>query len=462
MSGLVERIRNARGKINAFAPFFLVAYFLLLVFPYCTGRIPTLYSLICVNVIGRVIFRLIPTGFLFAYGSLAWIANRSKMRWEWLFPMVALWAAYILAWIFTPDTYVYVSMSWNRSLTYSSTTVGWLDAAIAFGTLVAESLILLFWISIFPDIIRNRKAVLVPLLVVAAFAWLSVILSLALEWKLYVDLIKGGDHKGLHSIFFQKNEYGAFMFMGTFASAFLAYFTKSKLKWAYLLSSLGLTAVTMFVRCYTALMSETVVVVALLLATVAQIRRKSKRVAYAFLSVFVLAVSAVLVCTFIPAVRDNQPIFRVFYSSLMSIEKEIETRTIIWRHLSDVADGYHIFLGITDGVSDAKLGSLQIVNDEAVVSIFHNSYIAYLAIHGLAGLLVYIALIFRAAKSCFSYKKIRLAGSLFLLCMLIGYLLQGVAETYVLFIKMSVLTLPLTLVFFVFLPTMDREGFYEI
>lgn len=461
MSVLLERIYNLRTKINAFAPIFLITYFLLLVFPYCTGRIPVLYDLVCVNVIGRVLFRLVPTGFLFTYGALAWVANRSKMRWEWLFPLVALWVAYVLAWIFTPDTYVFVSMSWNRSLTYSSTTIGWLDTAIAFGTLVAESLILLLWISIFPDVIQNRKAVFIPLIAVAAFAWLSVILSVALEWNLYVALIKGGDHKGLHSIFFQKNEYGAFMFMGTFASAFLTFFSKSKTKWAYLLSALGLTAVTMFVRCYTALMSETAVVAALLLVTIVQIKQENKRVAYALLGILTLAVAMVLIFTFTPAIRDNQPIFRVFYSSLMSIEHEVLTRTVIWKHLSDVVDGYHLFLGVTDGISDAKLGSLQIVNDEMVVSIFHNSYIAYLAIHGLAGLLVYFAFIFKAAKSCFSYKKIHLVGSLFLLCTLIGYLLQGVAETYVLFLKMSVLTLPLTWVFFVFLPAIEREGLYE-
>ena len=462
MRKLIERIRSGRDRINAFAPIFLVTYFLLLVFPYCTGRIPTLYSLVCVNVIGRVLFRLIPTAYLFGYGALAGIANRSKIRWEWLFPMIALWVAYLLAWAFTPDTYVFVSMSWNRSLTYSSTTVGWLDTAIAFGTLVVESLILLLWMSVFPDTIRNRKALLAPLLAITIFAWLSVVLSIALEWKLYVNLIHGGDHKGLHSIFFQKNEYGAFMFMGAFASAFLAFFTKSKLKWAYLFSGLGLTVVTMFVRCYTALMSETVVMAVFFVTFAIKIRKEHRRLAYAMLSAFVFAVGAVLLFTFIPPIRDSQPIFRVFYSSLMSIEREIQTRTIIWKHLSDVADGYHIFLGITDGVSDAKLGSLQIVNDEAVVSIFHNSYIAYLAIHGLVGLLVYFALIFKAAKSCFAHKGIRLYESLFLLFILIGYLLQGIAETYVLFLKMSVLTLPLTWVFFVFLPAMRREVFYEI
>ncbi len=461
MSRIVEWIRRKQASINAFAPVFLVSYFLLLVFPYCTGRIPPLYNLVCVNIVGKVLFRLIPTGYLFTYGALAWITNRSKIRWEWLFPIVALWIAYLLSWVFTPDTYQFVSISWNRSITYSSITVGWFNTAIAFGTLVAESLILLLWISVFPDVVRKRKTVFIPMSVIAIFAWLAVLLSVILEWNLYVSLFNGGDHKGLHSFFYQKNEYGAFMFMGTFASAFLCFFAKPKYKWIYLLSALGLSAITMLVRCYTALMSESVVVLALIIAVLIQIQKNNKRLAYALIGTVLVAACSILVLIFIPSIREKQPIFRFVYSSLMSLESEIQTRTIIWKHLPDVAGGYHLFLGVTDGVSDAKLGSLQIVNEEAAVAIFHNSYIAYLAIHGLVGLLVYFAIVFKAAKSCFAYKRLSLVGSLFMLCLLVGYLLQGIAETYVLFLKMSVLTLPLTWVFFVFLPAMSKEGTYE-
>ena len=461
MKALKAWILSKQSKINHFAPVFFATYFLLLVIPYCTGRIPVLYDLICVNVIGRVVFRLLPTLYVFIYGFLVGIANRCKIRWEWLFPMVTLWIAYALAWIFTPDTYVYVSMSWNRSLTYSTTTIGWLDAAISFGTLIAETLILFMWISVFPSAVKTRKAVFASLIAMVAFAWLAVVLSVALEWNLYVELFKGGDHKGLHSIFFQKNEYGAFMFLGAFASASLFYISEKKAKWALAVSGLGLTMVTMLVRCYTALMSEIVILIGLLLLTIYHVRKKSHVFGYSLGGVVLGGVALVMILTFVPSIRDNQPIFRVLYNSLMSIEREVETRTVIWKHLPDVTSEYSLFLGVTDDVSEAKLGSLQIINDESVVSIFHNSYIAYLASHGLIGLLVYFALIFKAAKSCFVYSRYGRVGSIFLLFLLIGYLLQGVAETYVLFIKMSVLTLPLSLVFFVFLPAIKKEGFDE-
>jgi|GEM_PF-6981962 len=462
MASIRNWVISKKAKINAFAPIFLATYFLILVLPYCTGRIPVLYQAICVNVIGRVAFRLIPTAYIFGYGLLAGIANQSKIRWEWVFPIVALWVTFLIAWITTPDTYVFVSASWNRSLTYSTTTVGWLDELISFGTLVAETSILIIWISIIPDAVRNKRGILVPLITVTAFAWVAVIASLALEWDLYIRLFKGGDHKLIHSIFFQKNEYGAFMFMGTFTSCFLGYFKRGWTKYLFGLSAVLLTLVTFLVRCYTAFMSEMVVVVALLLAWVLGLRKKNKVLSWSLLGVGIGGVALLIFLAYAPGPRENIAFLRIVYNSLNSVEKEIETRTVIWAHLPEVINGHQLFFGVTDGISDAKLASLQVVDQEGVVVIFHNSYVAYLAIHGLIGLLVYFALIFNSVKRCLSFRKGAATTSVFLLLLLIGYLLQGMAETYVLFIKMSVLTLPLTYVFFVFLPALKREGTYAI
>ena len=462
MTSIKTWAHSKKDRINAFAPIFLATYFLILVLPYCTGRIPVLYQAICVNVIGRVLFRLIPTAYIFGYGIVAGIANQSKFRWEWLFPMVALWVSFALAWITTPDTYAFVSVSWNRSLTYSTTTVGWLDELIAFGTLIAETLILLIWMSIIPDTIKNKWGTLVPLIAVVAFAWMAVLLSLTLEWDLYIRLFNGGDHKLIHSIFSQKNEYGAFMFMGTFASCFLGYFKKGWTKYLFGTSAILLTLVTFLVHCYTAFMSEVVVVIALLLMWILALRSKSKVLSWSVLGTAVGAAAALILLAYLPGPRDSISFLRILYNSLNSIEKEVETRTVIWAHLPEVINGHQLFLGVTDGISDAKLASLQVVDQEGAVAIFHNSYIAYLAIHGLIGLLVYFALIFVATKIGITFKNGNMWAPLFLFLILIGYLLQGMAETYVLFIKMSVLTLPLTYVFFVFLPAMKRETLYAI
>lgn len=104
-----------------------------------------------------------------------------------------------------------------------------------------------------------------------------------------------------------------------------------------------------------------------------------------------------------------------------------------------------------------KTAGFQVSSDEGVVAIYHNSYLAYLSYHGLAGILLYFAVIFAVTKRVFSIWGKKPTACLFLFLLLIGYLLQGMAETYVLFIKMSVLTLPLTYVFCVFLPKI-QEG----
>ena len=460
---VMDWIRSKRDRLNSFAPIFFSSYFLLLVLPYCTGRIPVLYSLICVNVIGRVIFRLLPTAYLLIYGALVGIANRSRFRWEWAIPMLLLWLGFGLAWIFTPDSYSYVSTSWDRSITYSTTTVGWLDTAIAFGTLIAETTILLFWISFFPDAVRSKVAIKVPLFVIVGFSWLAIILSIAIEWKLYVSLFRGGDHKLIHSIFFQKNEFGAFLFMGTFSSSFLAYFSKGKLKWVWFVSAFLLTVFTFLVRCYTAFASELVVVIALAIGYLLRLRKKRKALTFGILAVSIFVIGLTIGLSYIEPVRETVAPLRILYNSLTSIEKEILTRTVIWQHLYEVATGHQVFLGVTDRISDAKLASLQIVEGEAAVAIFHNSYIAYLAIHGLLGLLIYFAIVFKAVRHCSRFgRKAGIVTMVFLFALLIGYLLQGMAETYVLFIKMSVLTLPLTYVFMVFVPSMGERAILDV
>lgn len=459
----LDWIRSKRDRLNSFAPIFFSSYFLLLVLPYCTGRIPVLYSLICVNVIGRVIFRLLPTAYLLIYGVLIGIANRSRFRWEWAIPMFLLWLGFGLAWIFTPDSYSYVSTSWDRSITYSTTTVGWLDTAIAFGTLIAETTILLFWVSFFPDAVRSKAAIKVPLFVIVGFSWLAIILSVVIEWKLYISLFHGGDNKLIRSIFSQKNEFGAFLFMGTFGSVFLAYFSKGKSKWVWFISAILLTIFTFLVRCYTAFASELVVVLALAVGFLLRLRKKKRILSYGILVGSILVIGLTIGLSYAEPIRETVAPLRILYNSLASIEKEILTRTVIWQHLYEVATGHQVFLGVTDRISDAKLASLQIVEDEAAVAIFHNSYIAYLAIHGILGLLIYFAIIFKAVRHCSRFgRKAGVAATVFLFALLIGYLFQGMAETYVLFIKMSVLTLPLTYVFMIFIPAMSERGILDV
>lgn len=461
MSKAISWIRSKQNAISAFAPWFFASYFLLLVIPYSTGRIPVLYAALCVNVIGRVLFRLIPTAYLFAYGLLSAIANKTRFRWEWMISMILLWIGYILTWIFIPDTYVYISQSWNISITYTSITVGWQETLIAFLTMIAETTMFVFWLSFFPSTVKTKKAIVIPLLTMVLFAWLSIILSVAIEWNLYMSLFKGSDHKLIHSIFSQKNEFGAFLFIGTFASAFLCWFLKGKKKIIFAASSFVLTVFTLIIRCYTALASEVVVMVALIILAARWLNSKKPYLGIAVAGGMAALLAGFIATAFIPAFRSNVPVFKIIYSSFNSLGEEIATRTVIWEHLPDVAGGHNIFLGLTDTVSDTKVAGLQIVQDESVVAIFHNSYIAYLAIHGIAGLLIYFAVIFKAIKNGVAFKKKGIAGSIFLLLLLLGYLLQGMAETYVLFIKMSVLTLPLTYVFYVFVPAMNKGDVYE-
>ena len=454
-------VKKNKDKINSFSALFISFYFIVLVFPYCTGRIPFLYQAICVSVAGRIAYRAIPTFLFFLYGVLVAHANGSRLKWEWLFPMLSLWVAYLLAWITTPDTYSYVSESWNRSLTYRSVTVGWGDEAIDFGTLVVETLLLLVWMSFIPDAINKSRCILIPIVTIISFAWLAVLVSLAIEWSLYVRLFQGGDLKLIRSFFSQKNEFGAFLFLGTFASSFASVFKRGKMRPLFVLSAFSLTIITFLVRCYTALISELLIVAALFVTLIAELKNRRPRLSYCLLGGTALVTITVIGLAFLPAVRESIAPLRIVYNSFASIEKEIVSRTSIWQHAPAVADGFHLFLGVTDLISDAKLASLQTIFQESTVAIFHNSYIAYLAIHGMVGLLVYFAVIFKAGKNCLiSTKEPRY--TMFLFALLLGYLFQGVTETYVLFTKMSVLTLPATLVFYVFLPVMRRNELYEI
>lgn len=344
MNRAISWIRNHKDRINGFAPWFLMSYFLLLVLPYCTGRIPVLYAAVCVNIIGRVIFRLIPTAYFFIYAILVGIANKAKFRWEWVFPIVAVWIMYALAWAFTAKEYVYVSISWNRSITYETTQVGYAELLIAFLTLIAETSMFFCWLTIMPACVKNRKAVFVPLITIAAFALVSILFSVAYEWKLYVELFNGGDHKGIRSFFSHKNEFGAFMFMGVFALSFIVYSFKTKISILCTSLAVGIVGVLFLVRCYTALMSALVCFVALLLLGLVRLYRQKRAVALGIGGMAIVLLTILILCTFLPSIRESIPVFRIFYNSMMSTEREISTRTVIWAHLGDVINGHRVFL----------------------------------------------------------------------------------------------------------------------
>jgi hypothetical protein len=452
-------ISSFAQKVNAFMPWFLCSYFLLIVMPYSFALVPQINAFFT-GIYTKVAFRAFTCLYFFVYSFLLMKANKNRIDVSWLVILLLLVCFYLIAWITVPTTYSYYSTTFEHGFTYHWIELGQLYIFISLGTFVLECAVFLCLISFFPIAIRSRKAIIWPFVTVILFALFGCVFSYIKTGSLYLDTLRGlnVEKNAIRSIFHSKNAFGIFLFLGTFCSLFLLWYAR-KAKWIFGVTTVIFLVTAGVIKCYTALIPGLIIAIILLLSLLFKLRKKHKVIFACSLGSVILATALVFILAYIPAVRDHSKIFASLYTNLESIgTSEVVSRTKLWDYCLSLIRGPFTMIGETDVVANSQLTMIEQMAGDAMYNDFHSAFVSFYSGYGLAGLIVYLSMF------AFSLKQIRSIDSnhhdiwLATLILFIGAVLFSMPETYTLFVNMSASVFPINLLLLVYPKFLSDEG----
>ena len=438
-----------------FLPWFLVIYFLLLIAPYSFAPIAPVNSFLTGS--GKIPYRLFTTALLGAYSLYLWIKHRLHPRFDLLIPMSLLWGSFALASIFAPRVFSYVSESFNGSFAFSQVSYEEISIWIQLPLLLCDCFVFFCFVSFFPPCVTNKMQVVIPLASIVVYAVVACFFSYIKEFSAYANYINGSDQsKGTIQSWTQsKNAFGILLFHGAFASTFLLYYVKRWWRFTFVVLDLVFLVTSYIAQCYTAMVPILIVCLLLFLYAAVAAYRKKHVFGVAAIGCGLTLIAVFLVCIFSPSIYEAAPFWNKIHTKFFYFfDHEIFSRTKKWDLALIICRGPFSFIG-KSSTAELELA----LRENAILDMsypdFHCSYVAMFGTAGLTGLAMYCFTIGYAGKNVWMCQSNRLllltSAGLFFAC-----LLFAMPETYTLFLSMSVISLPFTYLFIVFLPFLRR------
>ncbi|MBQ7249897.1 MAG: hypothetical protein IJS37_00910 [Bacilli bacterium] len=440
-----------------FAPFFFVIYLILVLAPYYTSQIPIIGTLLTSRY-PKIAYRALTTAFLFAYSITIAFAFKKPLNIGWALPLTITLIAYVLAWVFLPNGYSYVSVGKMGFVTLSTVYIDFSSMIISFFLYAAEIAVFLCGVSWLPYVVRSRKTIITFFAFFVGFVSFACAFSIIYENQLYFSAFSGTGTKSIASFFHHKNEFGAMLFLGSLSSVFLFHYARGKLRFAFLGATILFFLLSIPVRCYTGLVPVLFLDGAALIYDLASLFKRKKTVFFLVMGGVLGGLIAVVVLTFNEAARNAIPFFGSVYNNLLAAEREILSRTDVWNTSYRLITGPSVFIGKTDPVANRELTSYLDMTSILSLNDYHSAFVSFYTNHGIVGLFIYVLLLIWVFRNCLRVKKSNSRLAALLIILLSAAVLFSMPESYTLFVNMSGIAFPTLCLFVIFTPYLDQEG----
>jgi len=448
------------SRVNKFMAIFLVTYFLLIAAPYCFATVPKINAFFT-NTYTKILYRGFTCLYFFVYSFFLMKANKLKISLSWSIVLIVLAVIYLIAWAIVPLGYQYYSETFEQGVIFYTMNIGQIWVLEGFLTFLVEEAIFLCIVSFFPYCIKNRKAVIWPLVTAVALIGFACLFSYVHEIKLYKALLTGGQEPSdnpIRSIFHSKNAFGIFLFNGSFASLFLIYYLK-KFRWVFGVSYFAFLLTSALIRCYTALVPSLLIGVILLFALLFKLRLHHPWWFLSILGSIVIVIFVVSIGAIVPEIRSRVSIFNLIYNNVNGIfTKEITSRTKLWDYCLSLVRGPFVFVGETDVVASNQLVMIEQMVGDSSYSDFHSAFVSFYSSHGLIGLAAYVGMHVYSLKGIGKIKATNKTLGVTMTILFVGAVLFSMPETYTLFINMSASVFIITLLLLVYPKFLSEEN----
>ena len=452
-----SRAYNRLTIREPFLPWFLAVYFLLLIAPYSFAPIPTINYFLTGS--GKTAYRLVCLALLGLYSLYLSVRYKLRPRFELLLPFALFFLSCVVSCFLSPRNICYVSEGLNGSFLFVQVAISektiWTELARA----LCSFFVLFCFVSFFAPCVRFKKDIFIPMLVILIYALLACLYSYVFEYPAYKSFLTGADQsKGAIISWSQsKNSFGIILSFGAFSSSFIFCAFRKRRNIIFAIFPFLFLATSYFCQCYSSLVVVLFVCLLLLVLFFVWLSKKSKPIFWAFSATLALVLTTFLLFVSIPAIYENVQAFKSINEKIgYFLSQEIFSRTKKWSQALVIIKGPFSFVGKL-GSAKAELTAFESINEAAAANDdFHSAFVDFLACKGLTGLIFYLFFIGYAAKNVWRLlKKSRsLCGCMFAL--LVCAVLFSMPETYSLFLSMSVITIPFTYAFVLFIPTLER------
>lgn len=407
---VIERIRTyfPKDKVNKFSIIVILIYYYIGLLSYITVPIRPIYHFFTSGSSVAVVIRAAMTAMLILYSLLVVFVNEEKIQWKWAVVFVYILLFTLISTIISPQTYNYVYISsGNYGVIY------WVQASTGFNRLftmylssISDFALAFCFLFILPIVINNRKQMLILLFPIVLIGLAECGYSLIKEKEEYIKLINftdpqfGGYNIVIGASFGNKQDWGAFATVA-FTCSIVSFFFFEGTHWRVILTKVFLIIASIIIfgftvasLCKTAIFSELLIYVSILLYFDYYLIKKRILITILIYNTFIVVFFVAIILFYnVPSFHSTgilEKLYKVTYNFIIARVEggAAGGRTIIWMRLIENFRTYNLFFGLSKGgVSTYS----QIVSVEGQSSV-HNGIAYFFASYGLFGFTVYMIL----------------------------------------------------------------------
>jgi len=368
--------------------------------------------------------------FVFFVFILVFNKNKAFVNWK-VFLLLALgYAGPIVAAFMQPSTITLIATD-NEGVAQTVTLVIGYYARFQSIFFAGTSLLVtyLFFVVV-PKLIASKKFLMGFLYFLVIILFGLVIYSVVVEWDQYYLLFSTGDidyYTPTISLFSNTNVFGYYMSLGIFAMGIL-----ESLKHRFWHS------IVLMIFFITLLLTITITsyfgsLVFLTLYIIHDLRTQFKEHPLSA-SIWLVSLGTLAFFTIVGLMLSNEPFALSLREDFIPESTEsLQSRFVIWRYARELFFGFAIFIGHGFGISNSLLQATMAINSSNPTNRFHNGWYDVMATGGIWGMAFYIILIIVVAVIIVKRMKNNSRVATTALFILIGILVQSLAEAKVLF-----------------------------
>lgn len=433
-------IQNSR--LELISEIIFLFYLVWVTIPFVSTRVPILFNLTSGGsfaIVYRAIGSLVFAGFF----AVVAIVNKFKVNKLYLIAAGTLLLTNIIGTLVLPNSVIYGDgtvyndgfLTNNHYFHISEYTVGYFSILkglfrIGFGLVFGYVLLFIVPKVVGKKLLKKVSIFYVGLLVLACF------LSFILEMSKF----KSGNilNLNLSSIFASKNDFGAFLIIGSLACLYLQ---QIKIKFYKLLYvPLGIFMIFSIVSgCKTSLLFAVIILIYILATLIKKIKSINEKMYKASQVIFVSFISLIFIF-FILLLSNAFPSLsglkqKVDFALSHDVAYTLTTRFQIWSLSFKNTNLFKILFGQTWSYGPQHLYASSSFYIGTGFTSYHNSLVFIYSVSGLVGLVFYVFLIIKSIQLTIDFKNLKMRS--FLLLLFFGLLIFSLVEDDLIFISGS-------------------------
>ena len=405
--------------INNSYPFVFLAYYALGMMSYVMYPWPSISQLFISTGSLAVIVRVIMLFIIGLYSLVVLVVNKVSFEWKWFILFIYILLFTLISLAISPAAYDYVyEANLYQIMHKAHVEPGFGRVLTMYFSSISDFFIAFCFLFILPHAINKKRIIIWLLIPIVILCVIECLYSIIFERQDYIDLIRMVDpqYSGytikIRATFVSKQDWGAFLTIA-FISSMYVFWTLHKYqrlrlaKWLFVLLCFVFYLFTIMSLCKTAIVSETLVIIVLLIRCIFSLYKTHTKLFIPAISLFVVLMGLLLFIYFSPLSKEN-----VYLNMFIKMIDEyildrisprtISGRTEIWLRTIENLRTYNVFFGLSKSGSNAYS---QVVLVQGQTSV-HNGLAYFFLSYGAFATVIYLLLNAIVIRDIFISRKI--------------------------------------------------------